>query len=296
MRRAIHVPAFGEEGDVVYADDAGDPPPAPPASPVPQHARTALPDPGPLPPKPSLWSILKRVAGAPAGTSLIDLPLPVTLCEPMTEVQRRCEIVMTGAPLLDRAAAAPRGSVDRALALAAYVMTTYAVTTRTTKCLPPLLGETYEWGCGGGEDPTSTSTFPYSFLVEMTLSDKRTGAVASAWSGAGRGWRCRGDDSPRVSLKGAGLEFDPGWRDRVDFDDGDAYEWGRVSVMWDERERGVGLKGGAPDTTFNNHPLSTHRPPPPSSASCPAATRSPTAAASSSPRPLMPRPRPPRPR
>ena len=241
MRRVLHVPAFGEEGDVAYADSETDAiAPAAAATPVPPTARTRLPPTGPPPPKPSLWSILKRVAGAPAGTSLIDLPLPVSLCEPLTEVQRRCEIVMTGAPLLDRAAAAARGSVDRALALAAYVVTTYSVTTRTTKCLPPLLGETCEWGGTRGDtnDDPSPSTFPYTFLVEMTLSDKRVGAVASAWAGAGRGWRCAGDDSPRVALKGAGLEFDPGWRDRVEFEDGDVYEWGRV------REEGRGGRGG----------------------------------------------------
>lgn len=244
MRRVLRVPAFGEEGDVAYGDSEAETiAPAAAASAVPPTARTRLPSTGPPPPKPSLWSILKRVAGAPAGTSLIDLPLPVSLCEPITEVQRRCEIVMSGAPLLDRAAAAPRGSVDRALALAAYVVTTYSVTTRTSKCLPPLLGETYEWGGQSGDtnDTPPPSTFPYTFLVEMTHSDKQAGAVASAWAGAGRGWRCAGDDSPRVALKGAGLEFDPGWRDRVEFEDGDVYEWGRV------RKSGKGGKGGRGD-------------------------------------------------
>jgi hypothetical protein len=63
----------------------------------------------------------------------------------------------------------------------------------------------------------------------MTASDKAAGTVASAWTAAGAGWRLDGDDAPRVALQGGGLKFEPGWRDRVAFDDGEVYEWGRAT-------------------------------------------------------------------
>ena len=56
-RVVLSVPAFGDEGDVIYADTA--PPPAAVDAPVPPGARGRLPDTGPSPPRPSLWSVLK---------------------------------------------------------------------------------------------------------------------------------------------------------------------------------------------------------------------------------------------
>lgn len=154
----------------------------------------------------------------------MDLPLPITLCEPMTEVQRRAEILLTAVGCLDQAAAAGPRSLDRLLHIAAFVIGTYSVTARTTKCLPPLLGETYEFEAGGG----------LRFLVEMTVADKKHGDVATAWTvdGGEAGWTLTGDDAPRASLRAGGLEFEPGWREQVVFGDGDAYEWGRVSWWW----------------------------------------------------------------
>ena len=127
----------------------------------------------------------------------MDLPLPITLCEPMTEVQRRAEILLTAVGCLDAAAAAPPESLDRLLHIAAFVVGTYSVTTRTSKCLPPLLGETYELATGAG----------LRFLVEMTRADKRAGSVATAWSvdGGGAGWALAGDDAPRAALRAGGL-------------------------------------------------------------------------------------------
>lgn len=153
----------------------------------------------------------------------MDIQLPLQLCEPMSELQRRGEILVPGAPCLDAAAECPRLSLDRLLHVAAYAASTYACTVRTTKCVSPVLGETMD---------VVIPNRGIRMLAEFVACDRKGGYVSSAWIMRGRKWCARGDDAPHASLRASGLEIHAGFRSRLVFHDGDVYDWARVS--WGE--------------------------------------------------------------
>jgi hypothetical protein len=62
---------------------------------------------------------------------------------PLTEIQFRAEeLEYTG--LLDAAAQAPKGSVDRAMLVAGFALSHYAATVRLDKPFLPMHGETFD--------------------------------------------------------------------------------------------------------------------------------------------------------
>lgn len=156
----------------------------------------------------------------------MNIQLPLQLCEPMSEVQRRAEILVPGVRCLDAAAAAPPLSLERLLLVAAYAASTYACTVRTSKCVSPVLSETTD---------AFVPELGVRMVSELVAADKgraRGGYMASAWVVEGREWRVFGDDAPLASLRAAGLEIQAAFRSRLEFADGDVYDWARVSVVF----------------------------------------------------------------
>ena len=155
----------------------------------------------------------------------MNIQLPLKLCEPMSEIQRRAEILVPGVRCLDAAASAPPLSLERLLHVAAYAASTYACTVRTSKCVSPVLSETMD---------TVVPELGVRMLAEFVAGDKGGrggrcgGYMGSAWEVRGRGWTARGDDAPLASLRAAGLEIQAAFRSRLEFADGDVYDWARV--------------------------------------------------------------------
>lgn len=159
----------------------------------------------------------------------MNIQLPLQLCEPMSEIQRRAEILVPGVRCLDAAAEAPPLSLERLLRVAAYAASTYACTVRTSKCVSPVLNETTD---------AFVPELGLRMVSELVAADKnraKGGYMASAWVVEGRRWRVCGDDAPLASLRAAGLEIQAAFRSRLEFADGDVYDWARVR----EREQRV---------------------------------------------------------
>ena len=158
----------------------------------------------------------------------MNIQLPLQLCEPMSEIQRRAEILVPGVRCLDAAAAAPPLSLERLLLVTAYAASTYACTVRTSKCVSPVLSETTD---------AFVPELGVRMLSELVAGDKgraRGGYMASAWvvEGGRGGWTVCGDDAPLASLRAAGLEIQAAFRSRLEFADGDVYDWARVSFFF----------------------------------------------------------------
>jgi len=166
----------------------------------------------------------------------MNIQLPLQLCEPMSEIQRRAEILVPGVRCLDAAAAAAPLSLERLLHVAAYAASTYACTVRTTKCVSPVLSETVD---------ALVPELGVRMLSELVAGDKgraRGGYMASAWvvqKGGRLGWSVCGDDAPLASLRASGLEIQAAFRSRLEFADGDVYDWARVRRR--RGGRGVGV-------------------------------------------------------
>ena len=158
----------------------------------------------------------------------MNIQLPLQLCEPMSEIQRRAEILVPGVRCLDAAAAAPPLSLERLLLVTAYAASTYACTVRTSKCVSPVLSETTD---------AFVPELGVRMLSELVAGDKgraRGGYMASAWvvEGGRGGWTVCGDDAPLASLRAAGLEIQAAFRSRLEFADGDVYDWAWVSFFF----------------------------------------------------------------
>ena len=177
------------------------------------------------PPTPNQKTKKRRITSTPGGAQLMNIQLPLQLCEPMSEIQRRAEILIPGVRCLDAAASAPPLSLERLLRVTAYAASTYACTVRTSKCVSPVLGETMD---------ALVPELGVRMLSEFVAADKnraRGGYMGSAWVVEGRGWTVSGDDAPLASLRASGLEIQAAFRSRLEFADGDVYDWARVSLF-----------------------------------------------------------------
>lgn len=107
--------------------------------PAPERRKT-LPIPREPPRRLSLWGLLKEAV----GKDLSRIALPVYFNEPISGIQKGCED-LEYSELLDAAAIAGKGSVERMAHVAAFCVSGYASTLgRTSKPFNPLLAETYE--------------------------------------------------------------------------------------------------------------------------------------------------------
>jgi hypothetical protein len=151
------------------------------------------------------------------GRDLTRVCLPVYFNEPLSALQKIAEDLEYSA-LVDAAAAAPRGSVRRALLVAAFAVSGYASTAgRASKPFNPLLGETYE---------LVRPDRGFRFIAEKVVHHPTVIAAAAE----GRGWSFVGDADVRSKFWGRSIELTPVGVLTLTFDDGEAYTWAKVTT------------------------------------------------------------------
>ena len=88
-----------------------------------------------------MWDILKKSM----GQDLSKVSMPVILAEPLTTLQRTCEMLMQQQDLLKVAANQTEDSARRLALCAIHSIVMYHdIKRRTRKTFNPMLGETYE--------------------------------------------------------------------------------------------------------------------------------------------------------
>eukprot|EP00117_Sycon_ciliatum_P007125 scpid20383/ scgid10358/ Oxysterol-binding protein 1 len=89
----------------------------------------------------NLWSIMKNCI----GRDLSKIPMPVNFNEPLSFLQKVCEVNMEYSNLLDKAASM-EDTLEQLVYIAAHNISTCSTTVyRSGKPFNPMLGETYEW-------------------------------------------------------------------------------------------------------------------------------------------------------
>ncbi|GJP37668.1 hypothetical protein CLOM_g22104 [Closterium sp. NIES-68] len=178
--------------------------------------RERLPDPAEVEKAAGLWNIIKDCV----GKDLSKVCLPVYFNEPISTLQKCCE-EMEYSWLLDRAAEYGRRGehLMRALHVAAFAMSAYAcsVEHRVQKPFNPLIGETYE------------ADFPdkgFRFISEKVVHHPPIVAAHCE----GQGWRFWGDCNIRIRFWGPSMQLEPLGVLSVAFDDGEVFEWNKVTT------------------------------------------------------------------
>lgn len=186
--------------------------------------RAALPPPaGPPPRCPNLWSLARAALSAP---DLASVPVPVTLHEPLTDLQQKAEDLEYAGELLDGASALEPGSLDRLTAVAAFAVSGYAGQHRTGRPFLSAVGETYE---------LIRPDLGWRFVAEKVGARPHT--VRARADGAS-GWTLDAECELTVSLAGTTIHMTAATHVRVTLPDGGAYTWGRVPTMLHDGLRG----------------------------------------------------------
>jgi len=211
------------------------------ALPPPPPRRTALPPPAQAERTHSLWTIIKECV----GKDLTRICLPVYFNEPLSALQKTAED-MEYSSLLDDAACFPRGSVSRALRVAAFAASGYACSAphRTSKPFNPLLGETYE---------LVRPDLGFRFVSEKVVHHPTVIAAAAE----GRAWRFEGDADVRSKFTGRAIELTPVGLLTITFDDGERFTWSKS-----EGRGGGGGGGGGPASDLGPRAHAPPAPPP----------------------------------
>ncbi|KAK6114804.1 hypothetical protein DH2020_007073 [Rehmannia glutinosa] len=168
--------------------------------------RKKLPDPAEKEKGVSLWSMIKDNI----GKDLTKVCLPVYFNEPLSSLQKCFEDVEYSY-LIDRAYEWGKkgNSLMRILNVAAFAVSGYASTDgRNCKPFNPLLGETYE------------ADYP----------DKGLRFFSEKHAIAGTGWRFYGDSNLKSKFWGRSIQLDPVGLLTVEFDDGEVYQWSKVTT------------------------------------------------------------------
>ncbi|CAI7885358.1 unnamed protein product [Closterium sp. NIES-53] len=178
--------------------------------------RERLPEPAEVEKAVGLWNIIKDCV----GKDMSKICLPVYFNEPISTLQKCCE-EMEYSWLLDRAAEYGRRGehLMRALHVAAFAMSAYAASAehRVQKPFNPLIGETYE------------ADFPdkgFRFISEKVVHHPPIVAAHCE----GRGWRFWGDCNIRIRFWGPSMQLEPLGVLSVAFDDGEVFEWNKVTT------------------------------------------------------------------
>ncbi|DBA86398.1 TPA: hypothetical protein ACH3X2_005620 [Trebouxia sp. C0005] len=160
----------------------------------------------------SLWSILKECV----GKDLSRICLPVYFNEPLSVLQKTVED-LEYAELLNKAATFAPQSIERMLHVAAFAVSGYSGTNnRTLKPFNPLLGETFE--------------FQYPEQGWRGIAEKVVHhPTVIAAHGEGERWTFAGDAEVRSKFWGRSIELIPVGLIRLKFDDGDEYNWTKVT-------------------------------------------------------------------
>uniref|UniRef100_A0A6N2K451 PH domain-containing protein n=1 Tax=Salix viminalis TaxID=40686 RepID=A0A6N2K451_SALVM len=177
--------------------------------------RKKLPDPVEKEKGVSLWSVIKDNV----GKDLTRVCLPVYFNEPISSLQK-CFEDLEYSYLLDRAYEYGKaGNSDlRILNVAAFAVSGYASSEgRHCKPFNPLLGETYE------------ADFPdkgVRFFSEKVSHHP----TLIACHCEGRGWKFWGDSNLRTKFWGRSIQLDPVGILTLEFDDGEIFQWSKVTT------------------------------------------------------------------
>ncbi|KAJ8647301.1 hypothetical protein MRB53_000324 [Persea americana] len=177
--------------------------------------RKRLPDPVEKEKGVSLWSMIKDNI----GKDLTKVCLPVYFNEPMSSLQK-CFEDLEYSFLLDRAYEWGKkdDSLMRILNVAAFAVSGYASTEgRSCKPFNPLLGETYEADCPDkGIRFFSEKVSHHPMIVACHCE--------------GKGWKFWGDTNLKSKFSGRSIQLDPVGVLTLEFDDGEIYQWSKVTT------------------------------------------------------------------
>ncbi|KAI5594871.1 hypothetical protein BDE02_03G099700 [Populus trichocarpa] len=177
--------------------------------------RKKLPDPVEKEKGVSLWSMIKDNV----GKDLTRVCLPVYFNEPISSLQK-CFEDLEYSYLLDRAYEYGKAGNSnlRILNVAAFAVSGYASSEgRHCKPFNPLLGETYE------------ADFPdkgVRFFSEKVSHHP----TLIACHCEGRGWKFWGDSNLRTKFWGRSIQLDPVGILTLEFDDGEIFQWSKVTT------------------------------------------------------------------
>ncbi|KAL9173289.1 hypothetical protein ABFS82_03G103800 [Erythranthe guttata] len=178
--------------------------------------RKKLPDPIEKEKGVSLWSMIKDNI----GKDLTKICLPVYFNEPISSLQKCFEDVEYSY-LIDRAYEWGKkvgDSLMRLLNVAAFAVSGYASTDgRNCKPFNPLLGETYE-----GDYPDKGLRF---FSEKVSHHP-----MIVACHCEGTGWKFYGDSNLKSKFWGRSIQLDPVGTLTVEFDDGEVFQWNKVTT------------------------------------------------------------------
>lgn len=177
--------------------------------------RKKLPDPVEKEKGVSLWSMIKDNV----GKDLTRVCLPVYFNEPISSLQK-CFEDLEYSYLLDRAYQHGRmgNSLLRALNVAAFAVSGYASSEgRHCKPFNPLLGETYE------------ADYPDQGLRFFSEKVSHHPTLIACHC-EGKGWKFWGDSNLRTKFWGRSIQLDPIGVLTVEFDDGEMFQWNKVTT------------------------------------------------------------------
>ncbi|XP_047332313.1 oxysterol-binding protein-related protein 1C-like [Impatiens glandulifera] len=177
--------------------------------------RKKLPDPVEKETGVSLWAMIKDNI----GKDLTKVCLPVYFNEPISSLQK-CFEDLEYSYLLDRAYEYGKkgNSLMRILNVAAFAVSGYSSTVgRNCKPFNPLLGETYE-----ADYPDKGVRF---------ISEKVSHhPMVVACHCDGRGWKFWGDSNLKSKFWGRSIQLDPVGVLTLKFDDGETFQWSKVTT------------------------------------------------------------------
>lgn len=163
----------------------------------------------------SLWSMIKDNI----GKDLTKVCLPVYFNEPLSSLQK-CFEDLEYSYLLDRAYEwGKRGNtLMRILNVAAFAVSGYASTEgRHCKPFNPLLGETYE------------ADYPDKGLRFFSEKVSHHPMIVACHCD-GTGWKFWGDSNLKSKFWGRSIQLDPVGVLTVEFDDGEVFQWSKVTT------------------------------------------------------------------
>lgn len=177
--------------------------------------REKLPDPVEKEKGVSLWSLIKDNV----GKDLTRVCLPVYFNEPISSLQK-CFEDFEYSYLLDQAYEHGKAGNNllRILNVAAFAVSGYA-SSKGRHCKPfnPLLGETYE----ANYPEKGVRFFSEKVSHHPTLI---------ACHCEGRGWKFWGDSNLRTKFWGQSIQLDPVGILTLEFDDGEIFQWNKVTT------------------------------------------------------------------
>ncbi|XP_040989220.1 oxysterol-binding protein-related protein 2A isoform X2 [Juglans microcarpa x Juglans regia] len=210
-----HLDNYRETEDLINAEKMHTKKESPKSGHLNFERRTKLPDPVEKEKGVSLWSMIKDNV----GKDLTRVCLPVYFNEPISSLQKCCED-MEYSFLLDQAYEFGRegNSLQRILNVAAFAVSGYASSEgRHCKPFNPLLGETYE------------AVYPEKGIRFFSEKVSHHPTLIACHC-EGRGWKFWGDSNLRTKFWGQSIQLDPVGVLTLEFDDGEIFQWSKVTT------------------------------------------------------------------